>query len=161
MPASLVEGNSLLAIEIGSVTTRAAYFDVVEGQYRFISMAQSPTTANAPFHNVVYGVKYAIEELQNLIGKPLMDEDGRLTIPSQPDGIGVDNFAATISAGDAIKTVVVGLLPDVSLKSVENLAQTWHHRRYHPGEHRAAPAQSADAHPHALYLWRRECRARE
>lgn len=128
MPASLVEGNSLLAVEIGTVMTRAAYFDVVEGQYRFISMAQAPTTIHAPLRNVAYGIQQAIEELQTLIGKPLMDEDGRLTIPSQPDGVGVDNFAATISAGSALKTVVVGLLPDVSLKSVENLAQTTYTR---------------------------------
>jgi hypothetical protein len=33
MPASLIEGNSLLAVDIGTVTTRAAYFDVVEGRY--------------------------------------------------------------------------------------------------------------------------------
>lgn len=128
MPASLVEGNSLLAIDIGAVTTRAAYFDVVEGRYRFIAMGQSATTAAAPIRNVVMGAQLAIEHLQSLLGKPLIDKDGRLTMPSQPDGVGVDSLVTTISAGPAIKTQVVGLLADVSLRSIESLAQTTYTR---------------------------------
>lgn len=124
MPTSLVEGNSLLAIDIGAVTTRAAYFDVVEGRYRFISMGQSPTTSAAPLKNVALGAQMAIENLQSLLGKALIDSDGRLTLPSQPDGTGVDSVVTTISAGPAIKTIVIGLLADVSLKSIESLAQT-------------------------------------
>jgi hypothetical protein len=124
MPTSLVEGNSLLAVDIGAVTTRAAYFDVVEGHYRFIAMGQSSTTAAAPLKNVALGVQLAVENLQSLLGKPLIDSEGRLTMPSQPDGLGVDNMVTTISAGPAIRTIVVGLLADVSLKSIEFLAQT-------------------------------------
>jgi hypothetical protein len=124
MPTSLIEGNSLLAIDIGAVTTRAAYFDVVEGRYRFISLGQSPTTASAPLKNVALGAQLAIENLQSLLGKQLIDGDGRLTMPSQPDGVGVDCVVTTISAGPAIKTIVIGLLADVSLKSIESLAQT-------------------------------------
>ena len=119
MSTSLIEGNSLLAIDIGAVTTRAGYFDVVEGRYRFISMGQSPTTSAAPLKNVALGAQMAIENLQSLLGKPLIDADGRLTVPSQPDGAGVDSIVTTISAGPAIKTIVIGLLADVSLKSIE------------------------------------------
>ena len=122
MPVSLVEGNSLLAVDIGSVTTRAAYFDVVEGQYRFIGMGQSPTTLIAPASNIAFGVQAAIESLQFVIGKTLVDENNHLTMPSQPDGVGVDSLCATISVGDVLRTVLVGLLPDVSLKSIEKLA---------------------------------------
>lgn len=122
MPVSLVEGNSLLAIDIGSATTRAAYFDVVEGQYRFIGMGQAPTSLSAPTHNIAFGMQSAIESLQQVIDKQLIDENGKLILPSNPDGFGVDNLCATISAGDLVKTVLVGLLPDVSLKSVESLA---------------------------------------
>ncbi len=128
MPVSLVEGNSLLALDIGSVTTRAAYFDVVEGQYRFIGMGQAPTTLAAPTRNIAYGVQAAIESLQKLIGKPLIDADARLILPSQPDGIGVDSICATVSAGDVVKTVLLGLLPEVSLKSIENLAMSTYTR---------------------------------
>lgn len=128
MPTSLIEGNSLLAIDIGAVTTNAAYFDVVEGRYRFIAMGQSMTTSSAPMKNVGLGVQMAIENLQMLIGKTLIDNQGHLTMPSQPDGMGVDNMVTTISAGPAIRTLVVGLLAEVSLKSIGTLAQTTYTR---------------------------------
>lgn len=117
-----------MAIDIGAVNTRAAYFDVVEGRYRFIGMGQSPTTSNAPVRNAMLGVQLAIENLQSIIGKSLMDDDGRLTIPSQPDGSGVDSMVTTLSLGPAIKTLIVGLLPEVSGKSIESLAQTTYTR---------------------------------
>lgn len=122
MPASLVDGNSLLAVDVGAVTTRVAYFDVVEGQYRFIGMGQSPTTADGGMKNLVLGVQLAVESLQNMLGKQFMDEEGRLLIPSQPDGAGVDGIVATLSVGAPIRTLLVGLLPEVSLHSIEKLA---------------------------------------
>lgn len=128
MPVSLVEGNSLLAVDIGAVTTRAAYFDVVEGQYRFIGMGQCPTTNFGATRNLVLGVQLAVENLQSMIGKPLMDDEGRLLIPSQADGAGVDGMVTTISAGAPIKTLAIGLLPEVSLKSIEKLAHATYAR---------------------------------
>lgn len=128
MPTSLVEGNSLLAVDIGAVNTRAAYFDVVESGYRFIGMGQSPTTSGAAVRNTMIGVQLAIENLQTLIGKPLMDDEGRLLIPSRPDGSGVDSMVTTLSVGPVLKTLIVGLLPDVSFKSIESLAQTTYTR---------------------------------
>lgn len=128
MPTSLVEGNSLLAIDIGAVNTRAAYFDVVEGGYRFIALGQSPTTTGAAVRNIMIGVQLAIENLQTLLGKDLMDEDGRLLIPSRPEGTGVDSMLTTLSVGPAIKTLLVGLLPEISFKSIENLALTTYTR---------------------------------
>jgi len=124
MPVSLVEGNSLLALDIGSVTTRAAYFDVVEGQYRFVGLGNAPTTLGAPDNNISFGIQAAIEALQFVIGKTLVSESGQLLIPSQADGIGVDALCATISAGKPLRTVLLGLLPDVSLKSIQKLAST-------------------------------------
>lgn len=124
MPTSPIEGKSLLAIDIGAVNTRAAFFDVIEGGYRFIGIGQSPTTSNAPVRNAMIGVQLAIENLQAMIGKSLMDDDGHLIIPSQPDGVGVDSMVTSISVGPVIKTIIVGLLPDVSLKSIEKLART-------------------------------------
>ena len=117
-----------MAIDIGAVNTRAAYFDVVEGRYRFIGMGQSPTTSNAPVRNTMLGVQLAIENLQTIIGKPLMDDEGTLMIPTQPDGSGVDSMVTTLSLGPAIKTLIVGLLPEVSGKSVESLARTTYTR---------------------------------
>jgi hypothetical protein len=123
MPESLVNTDSLLAVDVGTVTTRAALFDVVEGFYRFIASGHAPTTAATPFKDLSEGVRQAIENLQVVTRRKFLGEDRRLIMPAN-EGKGVDTFAATLSAGPAVKTVVVGLLDDVSLESTLRLART-------------------------------------
>ncbi len=127
MPASLIDADSLLAIDIGTVTTRAVLFDVVEGHYRFVAIGQAPSTAAAPFRDVSEGVRQAIENLQAITGRTLLTNDHKLIMPVQ-NGLGVDTFAASLSAGPPIKTVVAGLLADVSLESVKRLARSTYAR---------------------------------
>ncbi len=128
MPASLVQGDSLLAVDIGGADTRAVLFDVVEGEYRFIAASSAPSTAEAPVKDVSAGVRDAIASLQTVTGRVLLDAERRLITPSQPDGSGVDAFVSTMSAGPALKTVIVGLLSDVSLESARRLAETTYSR---------------------------------
>jgi MutL protein len=123
MPGSLVDADSLLAVDVGTATTRAALFDVVEGCYRFIASGNAPTTAAAPFKDLGEGVRQAIEKLQGVTGRRFLGDDRNLIVPVK-DGRGVDIFAATFSAGPALKTVVVGLLDDVSVESTQRLART-------------------------------------
>ena len=127
MPGSLVDADSLLAADIGSITTRVVLFDVVEGHYRFIASGHAPTTAAAPFRDPVEGVRQAIENLQSVTGRKFLGEDRNLIIPNSDDK-GVDTFTATLSAGPAIKTAVVGLLDEVSLGSVQRLAHSLYAR---------------------------------
>lgn len=128
MAASLIDGNSLLALDVGAANTRAVLFDVVEGEYRFIASGSAPSTAEAPYRDVSEGARNAIENLQNLLGKPLLDGSRVLITPSQPDGSGVDSVVVTLSAGPAIRTVLVGLLKDVSLESARRLAESTYSR---------------------------------
>jgi hypothetical protein len=129
MPASVVQTESILGIDVGAAVTRAVLFDVVEGQYRFVAVGQAPSTAEAPFKNIGLGVREAIRNLQNVTGSLLLGpNDNNLISPSQPDGSGVDAVVATMSAGPAVKTVVVGLLPDVTLQSARRLAETTYSR---------------------------------
>jgi hypothetical protein len=129
MPASLVQNESILAIDVGATTTRAVLFDVVEGQYRFVASGQAPSTAEAPFKDIGIGVREAITNLQNVTGSTLLGpHDNNLIAPAQPDGSGVDAVVATISAGPAVKTVVVGLLSDVSVQSARRLAESTYSR---------------------------------
>ena len=124
MPTSLVEGESLLAVDVGATTTRAVLFDVVEGNYRFVAVGNAPTTAEAPFRDIGLGVREAIEAIQVITGRTFLDKDRRLIAPVQPNGSGVDAFAATLSAGPAVRTAIVGLLSDVSLESARRLVET-------------------------------------
>jgi hypothetical protein len=128
MPSSLVTGNSLLAIDVGAAVTRAVLFDVIEGEYRFVASGVSPSTAEAPFKDVAEGARNAVANLQEMLGKKLLDDARGLITPSQPDGSGVDALVVTLSAGPKIKTAVVGLLKDVSLESARRLAETTYTR---------------------------------
>lgn len=121
MPSSLVDGNSLLAVDIGAASTRAVLFDVIESEYRFVASGVAPSTAEAPFKDVSEGARNAIANLQSVLGRKLLDGTRNLVTPSQANGSGVDALVVTLSAGPAIKTVVVGLLQDVSLESARHL----------------------------------------
>ena len=124
MPVSLLQDSSLLAVNVGASSTHAVLFDVVEGQYRFIASGQARSTAEAPFKDISLGVNQAIIHLQTVTGKILLDQENQLVKPMQSDGSGVDAFAATLSAGPAMRAVVVGLLSDVSMESARRLAET-------------------------------------
>lgn len=128
MPISLVEGNSLLAVDVGAITTRAVLFDVVEGTYRFIAAGHAPSTAEAPFKDVGLGVRDAMESIQTITGRVFLDAERRLVMPTSPEGVGVDSFAATLSAGPSIRTAIVGLLSDISLESARRLAESTYSR---------------------------------
>jgi len=124
MTTSLVDADSILVVDVGSVSTRAFLFDVVSGTYRFLAMGEAATTSRAPFHNIGEGLQMAIDRLQMITGRILVNEGEEIIIPSMADGSGVDKFVATISFGAPLKVVVVGLLEDVSLESAKRLAES-------------------------------------
>ncbi len=128
MPSSLVDGNSLLAVDVGAANTRAVLFDVVEGEYRFMASGTAPSTAEAPLKDVSEGARQAIRNLQALLGRPLLDTQNNLITPSQPNGSGVDALVVTLSAGATIRTVIVGLLKDVSIESAHRLTESTYAR---------------------------------
>jgi hypothetical protein len=124
MPTSLIDADSVLAIEIGTVSTRVILFDVVDGRYRFLGQGSVPTTAFAPINDVSVGVKEALDRLHDITGRALFNSGGQLQIPSQPDGTGVDACVATVSVGPPLRVVAIGLLEDISTESAKNLAST-------------------------------------
>jgi hypothetical protein len=128
MTSSLVDGNSILAVDVGAANTRAVMFDVVEGEYRFVASGTAPSTAEAPFKDVSEGVRNAIVNLQAVLGKSLLDGSRDLITPTQPNGSGVDALVVTISAGPTIRAVLVGLLKDVSLESARRLTESTYAR---------------------------------
>jgi hypothetical protein len=128
MPTSLIDADSVLAIEIGTVSTRVILFDVVEGHYRFLGQGSVPTTMGAPHNDVSVGVKAALDQLHDITGRVLFNAEGQLIVPSQSNGSGVDACVATVSVGPPLKVVAIGLLEDVSAASARNLASTTYAR---------------------------------
>ena len=128
MTTSLVDAESVLAIDLGSVQTRVSLFDVVEGQYHFIAKGAAPSTVNAPFRDVGESVHQALDSLQEVTGRVLVDSDANIILPTQTNGTGVDRLVVTFSAGPEIRVVIAGLLTDVSIGSAQNLVRTTYGR---------------------------------
>lgn len=118
------EADTLLTLDIGSVHTRASLFDVVEGRYRLVASGRSPSTAGPPLFDVREGVRIALDQIQSVTGRQLLDETEMLIMPVGADGSGVDVFVATTSAGPKVRTVLVGLMEDVSMESGRRLASS-------------------------------------
>ncbi len=121
---SIVDAESVLAVDIGSLNTRALLFDVVDGQYHLISAAAAPTTAGLPFRDVSEGVHIALTRLQEITGRVLASTEAQIILPSHSDGSGVDRLVITCSAGEDLRLVSMGLLGDVSQQSAQRLAGT-------------------------------------
>ena len=128
MTNSTVEVNSLLAIDVGTVKTRAILFGTVEGSFRFLAVGMAPTTVGPPLYDVSEGVRRAIDQLQAVSGREFFDVDEGLLTPTYLNGTGVDAVVATISVGAPLKVVAVGLLEDISLESARRLVNTTYAR---------------------------------
>ncbi|MEO8285462.1 MAG: glutamate mutase L [Chloroflexota bacterium] len=121
--ATIATVGAILAVDIGSLYTRATLFDVVGGEYRFIARASSPTTAEAPYSDVTSGVYNALRDLEQITGRKLTDEN-RLLMPQRRDNSGLDLFIATSSAAPALLIVVAAVSSDISEVSAMQAAQS-------------------------------------
>ncbi|MCX6070432.1 MAG: glutamate mutase L [Chloroflexi bacterium] len=119
---NMVDAETLLAVDVGSVHTRASLFDVVDNQYRLVATGRSLSTATTPLLDISEGVRMAMDQIQTITGRRLLDEQDGLIMPSSSQGAGVDVFVATSSAGPRLRAVLVGLTPGVSLESGRRLA---------------------------------------
>lgn len=120
--SSILEADTLLALDIGSVNTRASLFDVVDGRYRLVATGRASSTAGPPLFDLREGIHMAVDQVMAITGRPLLDEEENLILPATPEGAGVDVFVATCSAGPSVRAVLVGLMPGVSLESARRLA---------------------------------------
>ncbi len=133
------EVESVLAVDIGSVNTRAVLFDLVGSSYRMLSAGSAPSTHLPPIRDAQEGVMAAVQQVEEITGKTLLDANHHLIIPASPDGAGVDNLVISSSAGVEVRIVTIGLLDEYSLAQVEKLAGGSYARvidRFTLGDHR-------------------------
>lgn len=123
-----MDANSILIVDVGEISTRALLFDVVEGHYRFIASGISPTSFGAHQYNIQDGVRAAIDQLVAISGRAFFGEDGQLVLPCTPDGVGIDAFAVTLSAGPPVEVVIVGLIEKIDIESARRLVKTTYSR---------------------------------
>ena len=115
---------SFLVADCGATNTTVVLFDVVEGVYRLIARATAPTTVASPWSDVVLGLRQAITHISQRTGRPLLNERGTIIKPTRRDGSGVDHFVAVASAAPPLRTLLVGLFDDASIKSARRALAT-------------------------------------
>ncbi|MDW8067713.1 MAG: glutamate mutase L [Anaerolineae bacterium] len=109
--------GSILAIDCGTVLTKALLLDIVDGSYRFVARGSALTTAGAPWNDVAQGIQHAIEQVEDMTGWMLLDEARHLIVPQQKSMVGVDACVAVSSAAAPLRLVLAGLVPEMSIAS--------------------------------------------
>ncbi|MBM3466064.1 MAG: methylaspartate mutase, partial [Armatimonadetes bacterium] len=119
--------TSILATDCGSTTTKAILIEKRGEEFRLIVRGEAPTTVEAPVEDVTAGVLNAISEVQELVGRKIIDND-RISKPrrrgSDPDGgdEGVDLYLSTSSAGGGLQMMVGGVVKQMTAESAERAA---------------------------------------
>ncbi len=108
--------ESVLIADCGSNTTRVVLVEVVEQAYRFVARGEAPSTLEEPFNDVTVGVLNAIAAIEANTGRQLL-LGGRLLVPQQEDGTGIDAFVACSSAAEPLRVVAAGLVRNLSADS--------------------------------------------
>lgn len=111
--------SSILFADVGAAATKVGLIDRVTGQYRIVGATRTPSTADAPYLDIMLGVRQGVMQLQALTGRRLLDEQNALIKPARMDGDGVDAFTAVTSAAVALQTVVIGLSRDYSVAGAQ------------------------------------------
>ncbi len=111
----------ILATDCGSTTTKAILIEKKGEEYRLIVRGEAPTTVEAPFEDVTMGVLNAVGEVEDLTGRKLLDEGGKIISPAK-DNVGTDLYISTSSAGGGLQMMVAGVVRSMTAESAERAA---------------------------------------
>ncbi len=143
----MAEVKTILATDCGSTTTKAILIEKQGDEYRLVVRGEAPTTVEAPFDDVTVGVTNATREVEELVGRQILTssvehptlrqgsgqasnaepggenaESGvRVQVPTK-DGVGVDLYVSTSSAGGGLQMTVAGVVKSMSAESAERAA---------------------------------------
>ena len=112
--------NIILATDCGSTTTKAILIQKLGQEYRQTHRGEAPTTVEAPFEDVTRGVLNAIQEVEDLSGRTILDGEHIIT-PAQAE-TGVDIYISTSSAGGGLQLMVAGVVKAMSAESAQRCA---------------------------------------
>ena len=118
--------KSILAVDFGSAHTRALLFDIVEGQYRLVARSQVKSSMGKAGGDLWADVKQILQDMTAATSREFLDQQGSLVQPERADRIGVDLCITTASAGHAIRTVYLGLLPAFSVQPARRAASPYY-----------------------------------
>ena len=110
----------VIATDCGSTTTKAILIEKQGDTYRQTFRGEAPTTVEAPFEDVTRGVLNAIQEVEELSGRRILD--GERIITPAADGEGVDIYISTSSAGGGLQMMVAGVVQSMTAESAQRCA---------------------------------------
>jgi uncharacterized protein (TIGR01319 family) len=110
----------ILATDCGSTTTKAILIEKLGAEYRQTYRGEAPTTVEAPFEDVTRGVLNAIQEVEELSGRRILDGE-RIITPANGT-TGVDIYISTSSAGGGLQIMVAGVVKSMSAESAQRCA---------------------------------------
>ena len=113
--------RSILATDCGSTTTKAILIEKGPDGFRLRARGEAPTTVEAPAEDVTQGVRNAVAELSEIVGRPLLNEDGSLIKPYNGQQ-GIDIYLSTSSAGGGLQMIVAGVVAKMSAESAQRTA---------------------------------------
>ena len=117
---SMDDLNVVIATDCGSTTTKAILIEKKDEGYRQTFRGEAPTTVEAPFEDVTRGVLNAIQEVEELSGRQILDGE-RIITPADGD-VGVDIYISTSSAGGGLQMVVTGVVLAMTGESAQRCA---------------------------------------
>ena len=112
--------NVVIATDCGSTTTKAILIEKKDEGYRQTFRGEAPTTVEAPFEDVTRGVLNAIQEVEELSGRQILDGE-RIIAPAAGD-VGADMYISTSSAGGGLQMVVAGVVLAMTGESAQRCA---------------------------------------
>jgi len=119
----MAEPRSILATDCGSTTTKAILIvkDEREG-YRLACRGEAPTTVEAPFEDVTRGVLNAVQEVEEISGRKILNEHELLMKPETSPNEGIDLYVSTSSAGGGLQMMVSGVVKQMTAESAQRAA---------------------------------------
>jgi len=115
----VTESDSILVADCGSTRTTVALIERVNGHHRLVARGEAISTQRSPWLDATVGVHAAVCQIEGLVGRRLLAEDGVLIRPQSPANDGVDTFVIVSSAGRPLRTVLAGLTRNLSLASAQ------------------------------------------
>jgi len=115
--------HALLGLDIGFVNTRASYFGILEEKYRLQACGMASSSMGEGFQ-LGSGAGAAMQDLQSRSDVHILKPNGELIWPYYETGLGVDRIAVTISGGPELRTVLLGLTGEGSLKAGQALVES-------------------------------------
>ena len=116
------EMQYIIATDVGSTTTKARFFHLKDGEWRFLVAGEAPTTVESPYEDVTLGVQNAVREVEELTGHRLLSPDGSGILMPYDGEKGVDLYCTTSSAGGGLQMMVAGLIKSMTAESANRAA---------------------------------------